>query len=334
LAELEGPTPTYNLPTALRFHGPIDTNALRAALRDVLERHESLRTLIRPHNGEPAQHIQPIDQTTTPLRIHAITPDQLPDALTSAAAQPFHLDHDLPIRADLLQLGPDEGVLVLTLHHIAGDGWSFAPLAHDLTTAYQARRHHHPPTWQPLPVQYADYTLWQHQLLGTPDDPHSLLNQQLTYWRTHLTGLPDQLTLPTDRPRPPIATHHGATHTFTLPPTLHHDLHTLARRHNATLFMTLHTGLTALLTRLGAGTDIPIGAPIAGRTDPALDHLIGFFVNTLVLRTTTHDNPTFTQLLHRTRTTNLDAYTHQDLPFDYLVEALNPNRSLARHPLF
>ncbi|MEO3814984.1 condensation domain-containing protein, partial [Sphaerisporangium sp. B11E5] len=334
LAQLEGPSATYNLPTALRFRGAMDVEALRAALADVLTRHESLRTVFRLHDNEPYQHVLTPDQITVPLTTRPVAPENLDEQLAVAAGRPFDLEHDLPIRAELLRLGPEDQVLALVVHHIAADGWSFAPLARDLTTAYHARSHGNPPTWTPLPVQYIDYTLWQHQLLGDPHDPDSLLNQQLTYWRHTLAGIPDHLTLPTDRPRPPIASHRGDTLPFTLPASLHTDLLTLARRHDATLFMVLHAALTALLTRLGAGTDIPIGAPIAGRTDPALDDLTGFFVNTLVLRTTTDNNPTFTQLLTQTRTTNINAYTHQDLPFDHLVEALNPNRSLARHPLF
>ncbi|MFE9207618.1 condensation domain-containing protein, partial [Micromonospora sp. NPDC007230] len=326
LAQLEGPSATYNLPNALRFDGPVDHHALHAALADLIGRHESLRTLIRPVDGEPTQHV--LEDFSVPLHRHTTTTHRLRDDLTAAARQPFHLDHDLPVRADLFTLDDHQHVLLLTLHHIAGDGWSFAPLANDLTTAYQARLHHHAPDWTPLPIQYIDYTLWQRDLLDT------VREQQLAYWRQTLDGLPDHLTLPTDRPRPAIASHHGATTTFTIPAALHQQLNDLARQHNATLFMVVHAALAALLTRLGAGTDIPIGAPTAGRTDPALEDLIGFFVNTLVLRTSTTGNPTFTELLQQTRTTNLDAYSHQDLPFDYLVEALNPHRSLARHPLY
>ncbi|MEO3814426.1 condensation domain-containing protein, partial [Sphaerisporangium sp. B11E5] len=334
LAQLEGPSATYNLPTALRFRGVMDVDALRAALGDVLARHESLRTVFRPRDDEPMQVVLPVEQITVPLTVRPVVPEELEEQLAVVAGRPFDLEHDLPIRAELLRLGPEDQVLVLVAHHIAADGWSFAPLARDLTSAYQARCAGRPPDWAPLPVQYVDYTLWQQQLLGAPDDPGSLLNRQLGYWRDTLAGIPDHLALPTDRPRPPVASHRGATLPFTLPAGLHADLLTLARRHDATLFMVIHAGLAALLTRMGAGTDIPIGAPVAGRTDPGLDDLVGFFVNTLVLRTRTQDNPTFAQLLAQTRTTNVDAYAHQDLPFDHLVEALNPDRSLARHPLF
>ncbi|WP_037689795.1 condensation domain-containing protein, partial [Streptomyces lavendulae] len=194
-----------------------------------------------------------------------------------------------------------------------------------------ARLHGHAPDWEPLPVQYADYTLWQHELL---DGDNGIAPTQLDHWRHELTGLPDELTLPTDRPRPTTSTHQGALAHWHIPPTTTQTLHTLAKDTGTSLFMVLQAGLATLLTRLGAGTDIPIGAPVAGRTDTALDHLIGFFVNTLVLRTDTSHNPTFRELLTRVRETDLRAYAHQDLPFERLVEDLNPTRSLARHPLF
>jgi nonribosomal peptide synthetase DhbF len=238
------------------------------------------------------------------------------------------------MRAHLLALGTEDHVLVLVLHHIAADGWSMAPLAEDLATAYASRQAGEAPQWTPLPVQYADYTLWQQKVLGSTGDPASLLGEQMSYWRTALAGLPTELTLPTDRVRPRIPTHRGGSVRLSLEPELHERLAALAHSHQATLFMVLQTALAALLTRLGAGTDIPLGTVVAGRTDEALDNLVGFFVNTLVLRTDTTGNPTFTQLLHRTRNTDFDAFAHQDIPFELLVETHNPHRSTARHPLF
>ena len=231
-------------------------------------------------------------------------------------------------------LGKSEHVLLLLVHHIAGDGWSLAPLARDLSRAYAARRNGQAPDLPALPVQYADYTLWQHQVLGEESDPQSAIARQLAFWTETLEELPDQLDLPSDRPRPAVSSYRGDSVPLSLSANLHAGLLALAREGRASLFMVLQAALSALLTRLGAGSDIPIGSPIAGRTDSALDELIGFFVNTLVLRTDTSGNPSFRELIARVRATNLAAYSHQDLPFERLVEVLNPARSLSRHPLF
>ncbi|MFF2810184.1 amino acid adenylation domain-containing protein [Streptomyces sp. NPDC058000] len=324
----------YNLPVALRLTGALDVGALRAALTDLVARHESLRTVFPREDGTPYQRV--LDGAAARPVVEVVRTDtgSLPEALAEAAGYRFDLAAEIPLRAWLFQTAPDEWVLLLLAHHIAGDGWSTDPLIGDLSTAYTARHRGEEPAWTPLPVQYADYTLWQRQILGDEDDPHSALSGQIAYWKKTLAGLPDRLELPTDRPRPTVAGHRGDVVELSWDAELHAGIARLAREHRASVFMVVQAALASLLTRLGAGTDIPIGSPIAGRTDEALDDLVGFFVNTLVLRTDTSGAPTFAELLDRVRETDLAAYAHQDLPFERLVELANPTRSLAYHPLF
>ncbi|MDH6108606.1 amino acid adenylation domain-containing protein/non-ribosomal peptide synthase protein (TIGR01720 family) [Kitasatospora sp. MAP12-44] len=324
---LEG-TSAYNVPVALRLRGSLDLPALAAALSDVVERHESLRTVFREIDGAPAQIVLP----PAPITIPSITD------VAEALSAHIDLEHDLPIRPSLLQEGPEDHVLLLVMHHIATDGWSMAPLARDLATAYRSRLGQAPlggaPDWQPLPVQYADYALWQRELLGDESDPESLITRQLAYWREALADAPEQLELPTDRPRPAVADYAGGTVPVTISAQLHSRVTEFAGASGASIFMVVQAALAATLTRLGAGTDIPLGTPIAGRTDEALDDLVGFFVNTLVLRTDTSADPSLRALVERVRRTDLAAYAHQDVPFERVVEAVNPARSTARHPLF
>ncbi|MCP1462319.1 amino acid adenylation domain-containing protein [Pseudomonas sp. S3E17] len=332
LAQLEGATSTYNVPFALRLRGPLDQQALVAALADLAQRHESLRTGFALHDGEPSQVV--LTDLQPALRTVAVTEATLPQTLTAHANEPFVLDPSPPWRASLLVLGPQEHVLLVVLHHIVTDGASQWPLVRDLAQAYQARKAGHAPGWSRLPIQYADYSLWQRQWLGEEGDEHSALAHQLAYWRTALQDLPVQIALPTDRSRPALATARGGSVEFRLSATLHQRLLAVGRARQATLFMVLQAGFCALLSRLGAGTDIPIGSPTAGRVDDALEPLVGFFVNTLVLRTDTQGNPDFNTLVDRVRATDLEAYSNQDLPFERLVEALNPVRSLSHHALF
>jgi len=334
MQQLEGPSATYNMPLTLRLSGDLNRQALQAALGDVVTRHESLRTVFPEVDGVPYQLVLEADAARPQLVITDTNEAELLEILNKAARYRFDLAVELPIRTTLFALAPDEYVLLILMHHIAGDGWSMVPLSADLATAYTARCQGHEPGWAPLPVQYADYTLWQHRLLGDRTDPDSLYAAQTAYWTDTLAGLPEQLTLPTDRPRPAIASFRGTHLTGRLDAPLHQGLTDMARRNKTSLFMVLQAGLAALLSRLGAGMDIPIGNTIAGRTDQALNDLVGLFLNNLVLRTDTSGDPTFTQLLAQVRETALAAYAHQDLPFDYLVEALNPTRSLARLPLY
>ncbi|MGW2283074.1 amino acid adenylation domain-containing protein, partial [Streptomyces sp. NPDC001770] len=334
LHRMEGPSATYNIPLALRLSGSLDPRALEAALADVTERHESLRTVFPVADGVPWQRVLDADAARPRLRMTEVGGHELPDRLAQAARCGFELSDEPPLRAELFRLGTEEHVLLLVMHHIAGDGWSTGPLSRDLTTAYAARSGGAEPQWAPLPVQYADYALWQQELLGDGADQDTLLSSQLAYWRERLAGLPEQVELPFDRPRPVAMTYRGAQLPVRIDAELHRALRGLARDGGASLFMVLQAGLAALLGKLGAGTDVPIGTPIAGRTDEALDDLVGFFVNTLVLRTDLTGDPTFTELLGRVRSGALEAYAHQEMPFEHLVEALNPNRTLAHHPLF
>ncbi|MFF5257219.1 amino acid adenylation domain-containing protein, partial [Streptomyces leeuwenhoekii] len=334
LDRLGGQRSAYTIPVAVRLRGELDRAALRAALADVVARHEALRTLFRERGGEPHQVILDPADAVPALEVTETDEAGLAREMSECIGRGFDLAGELPLRARLLALAPHEHVLVLVTHHIVSDGWSSAPLARDLATAYTARREQRAPAWRPLPVQYADYTLWHHRHLGTEDDADSRISRQLAHWTTTLRDLPDSLDLPFDRPRRTAQGTPGRTVRFTLDAGLHGRLAALARARGATVFMTLQAGLAALLSRLGAGDDIPIGAPVAGRTDEATEDLVGLFLNTLVLRTDTSGDPTFRELMDRVRTTDLAAYAHQDLPFERLVEVLNPDRVPGRNPLF
>ncbi|MEV7771026.1 amino acid adenylation domain-containing protein [Kitasatospora sp. NPDC086791] len=326
LHRLEGPSPTYNIPLALTLTGPLDRPALTRALGDLVARHEVLRTVYGEEpDGTPYQRILP----AAPLELHDGRSES-----TEAVRYSFDLSAEPPLRATLFTDGPDRHTLLLLLHHIAGDGASTTPLVRDLAAAYAARLAGREPELPRLAVQFADHAAWQRQRLGTTEEPGPLALRQTEYWRDALAGLPDQLELPTDRPRPAVAGHRGATVPFTLDAEAHTALAGLARSVGGTVFMAVQAGLAALLTRHGCGTDIPVGTPVAGREDEETAALVGYFVNSVVLRTDTSGEPTFRELLARVRDVVLGAHEHADLPFDRLVEELNPARSLARHPLF
>lgn len=325
---------SYNLPVALRLTGPLDREALGQAWSDVTDRHESLRTLFADRDGRPVQSVS-APGGVRPELVHREVPEaEVEEAIRAAADHPFDLAAQPPAAAHLFTTGQEDHVLLLVFHHIICDGWSLGPLMRDLSAAYAARVLGDAPQWDELPVQYADYALWQRDLLGAEEDADSLLSRQLNHWRAQLADLPVELALPADRPRPGTSDYAGGSAEVAWGPELHRHLLALAKEHGCTLFMVLQAGFAALLSRLGAGTDIPIGTPVAGRTDDALDEVVGFFVNTVVLRTDVSANPSFAELLRRVRATDLGAYEHQDVPFERLVEEVNPPRSLGRHPLF
>jgi len=351
LHRMEGPSATYNIPIALRLTGRLDPAALAMALADVIERHESLRTIFPDVLGVPCQRILGPAEACEQLHLaclrdpEPIEAGQLPAVLRQRAEEGFDLTQRIPLRAHLFALQPQEvskvddqrspqHVLLLVIHHIACDGGSMAPLFRDLSRAYAARVAGRPPVWEALPMQYPDYALWQHATLGDPSNPNSRIAGQIAYWKKHLAGLPEQISLPFDKPRPAQASYRGGRISLSCPQAVHSRMQQLARERGVTLFMVLQAGLTALLTRLGGGSDIVLGTPVSGRNSEGLEDLVGFFVNTLVLRTDTSGNPTFRQLLQRVRDVNLQSYAAQELPFEMLVEILNPARSLNRHPLF
>ncbi|OBF89132.1 hypothetical protein A5790_20960 [Mycobacterium sp. 852002-51152_SCH6134967] len=334
--QLQGPSAIYNIAVAFGIRGRLDLRALGQALADVVSRHESLRTLFVAPEGTPQQLIVPVDDVDLSWEVvdAAGWPEaRLAEAVSTEVRRPFDLATEIPLRAKLFRLADEEFVLAAAVHHIAADGVSIEPLVGDLAVAYAARCVGQAPQWEPLPVQYVDYTLWQREQLGDVDDPESRIAAQVAYWEQALAGMPERLHLPTDRPYPPVADYRGAWVTLHWPVELQQKVREVARAHNATSFMVVQAALAVLLSKLSASNDVVVGFPIAGRRDPALDGLVGFFVNTLILRVDVAGDPTVAELLGQVRQRSLAAYEHQDVPFEVLVERLNPARSLTHHPL-
>ncbi|WP_120279578.1 non-ribosomal peptide synthetase, partial [Mycolicibacterium novocastrense] len=334
--QLQGPSAVYNMAAALRLSGDLDREAFGAALADVVARHESLRTLLPAADGSPRQLVLPPERADFGWEVvDAVgwSPPRLDEALSTLAQQGFDLTSEIPLRAKLFRVDDHEHVLVAVAHHIAADGLSILPLIRDLTVAYTSRSAGLSPDWEPLPVQYVDYTLWQRQLLGDLDDDQSPICAQLAYWERTLAGLPEHLPLPTDRPYPPVADQHGASLVVDWSAELQQTVGRVAREHNVTSFMLLQAALAVLLSKISACPEVAVGFPIAGRRDPALAELVGFFVNTLVLRVDLSGDPDVADLLAQVRQRSLEAFENQDVPFEVLVERLNPSRSLGHHPL-
>ncbi|WP_419183570.1 amino acid adenylation domain-containing protein [Serinibacter arcticus] len=337
LNRLEPASAAYNIPVVLHLDGPLDVDALRAGLGDVVRRHEPLRTIVPYVDGEPTQVV--LESTDVAFTAVAVPADRVEAVIEQEALRPFDVTTQAPLRVVLLRTGPANHVLVATMHHIASDGWSLAPFARDLSVAYAARVEGHAPEQPDLAVTYADYTLWQREHLGAPDDPASVLHQQLEHWRRTLAGAPAEISLPRDRDRGAADPEDPATQgvgevPLVLDPERHAALRALAAEHRTSLFIVLHAALAVALEQQGAGEDVVIGTPVAGRADPQLDELVGFFVTTVVLRTSLAQDPTLAEVLGRVRAGNTEAYAHQDVPFDALVDALRPPRVPDRHPLF
>ncbi len=339
LDQLQPGSPAYNTPTAMRLRGALDARALRQGMSAIVARHEVLRTTFVGADGQPHQQIAPPQRVPMPLLDMRALPEQEREtAMMRMAAheawRPFDLARGPLLRATLLRLGQADHVLLLTMHHIVSDAWSTGVLSRELMLCYAAAATGRAAALPALPVQYADYAVWQRDWLqGAGDDGRSPLQRQLAYWKQQLAGLP-LLELPTDRPRPAVQTFRGASQSLSLSPVLSAELAGLAQREGVTVFMLLLAAFQLLLARYSGQDDVVVGTPIAGRTRAETEPLIGFFINTLALRTDLAGDPSFRELLGRVREVCLGAYGHQDLPFEQVVEALQPQRDLGRHPLF
>ncbi len=334
LDQLEPNSPFYNIPEAVRFKGYLDVDALEQSLNEVVRRHESLRTTFHARGGKPYQVIHP-DMTIplTRIDLRRLAPEERERQLNAIAQRegqtPFDLTTGPLLRATLVQVDAEEYVVFYTMHHIIGDDWSTTVLVREMTLCYDAFTHQRPSPLPELPIQYADFAYWQQQWLQG-----EVLEAQLSYWKQQLAGAPQRLELPTDRPRPPVQTFNGAYKTFRLSEPLTQAIKELSSREGTTLFMTLLAAFQTLMYRYSGQDDISVGSPIANRTRAELESIVGFFVNTLVFRTDLSGRPTFKELLQRVRNVALGAYAHQDLPFEKLVDAIQPQRDLSHSPLF
>jgi amino acid adenylation domain-containing protein len=334
LDRLEPGTAAYNMPRALRLTGALDADALERALAELVRRHQVLRTVFAEHDGDPVQVVRPAEDFVLAREdLGPVDAGRRGAAVEERAAAEGRASFDLArgplFRAVLLRLADDEHVLLLTLHHVAGDAWSMGVLFRELGVLYEAFAGGLPSPLAPLAVQYADYAVWQRgRLTG------EALESRLAWWRDQLRGAPALLELPTDRPRPPVQGSRGGRAVLELPPELLERLRALGRREGATLYMVLLAAFQTLLARHSGQTDVVVGSPIAGRTRRELEDVIGFFLNTLAMRADLSGDPTFRALLSQVRERTLGAHQHQDLPFDRLVEELGVERSLAHSPVF
>lgn len=333
LEQLAPGNPVYNVFEALHLSGTLNVPALQHGLSEIVRRHESLRTVFGDQDGAPVQSVRPPVELKLEMLDLRSTPAEEQEACAQKicneeAARPFNLERDLMIRATLLKLHEEEHVLLVTMHHIASDGWSIGVLLRELAAFYNAALEGKTAALPELPIQYPDFAAWQHQMLDSRE-----LQAQAAYWQRQLAGAPELLEFPADRPRPAVQTFRGGVEWTTLSPALSKRLKEISRGQSATLFMTLLAAFNALLHRLSRQTDIVVGTPIAGRNHSETENLIGFFINTLAIRADLSNNPSFRELLRRVRETTLDAFANQDLPFDKLVAELKPQRSPSHTPI-
>ncbi|PYV78552.1 MAG: non-ribosomal peptide synthetase, partial [Acidobacteria bacterium] len=332
--QLEPGNSLYNISAMYRMWGPLDLGALRKTMNEIVRRHESLRTIFRNDEGQPVQLIVPKLELPLPVTVRTgLSPEAREDEIKrfarEQALQPFDLSKGPLLRVSLLQLAEDEHVLVIILHHIVGDGWSGTLLAREMAVIYEAFTNDRPSPLPELAVQYSDFAIWQRQWIQG-----EVLDAKIAYWKKQLAGAPPVLELPTDRPRPAVEAHHAAIVTYTISQKLLDRLHELSQAEDATLFMTLLSAFQLLLSRYSGQEDIVVGSTVAGRNYSETESLIGFFINTLAMRTDLSGEPTFRELLARVRQTALDGYAHQEIPFEKVVEELQPERSLSYNPIF
>ncbi|WP_187776457.1 amino acid adenylation domain-containing protein [Antrihabitans cavernicola] len=325
----------YNVPGIVRLTGPLDLAALATAFADVLGRHESLRTVFPADGGLPHQVIGSVADALVDVDLspQAVDAGEIDSRIGVFAGKGFDVAAAIPLRVRLLQVDPHTHVLVVVLHHICSDGESTGPLLRDVIGAYDTRVRGVEPGGSRLAMQYADYTLWQHEVLGDPDDPESVFAHQIDYWRTALHGVPELLPLATDRPRPSEASGRGATVPFTISADLNERLKQTAQAHNVTVFMVVHAALAALLARVSGTSDVAVGTPVAGRGAAELDDMVGMFVNTVALRTGIELGEAFADLLVRVREADLEAFDNADVPFEHVVEVCNPARTSSYSPI-
>ncbi|MGD9488072.1 MAG: amino acid adenylation domain-containing protein [Calditrichaceae bacterium] len=334
LDQFEPGSPYYNIPIAFRLKGSVDLKILKKVIDEIVLRHESLRTTFTAVDGQPMQVITkqmkiPMPVISLDKTVSGEHEEQIIRLATEEARRPFNLEKGPLIRITVLKKSDLEIIALLTLHHIISDGWSMGILVSEITTLYEAFSKNRPSPLPELPIQYADYASWQKEYMRG-----DLLQKQLDYWKNHLGSNPPVLELPTDRSRPPVITNEGSSASISISSNTLEKLHRLNRREGVTMFMTLLSAFNALLYRYSGQTDICVGTPIANRTRGEVEGVIGLFINTLVLRTNFDDLPTFREFVGRTKASTLDAYENQDLPFEYLVDALQPERDMRISPLF